>query len=716
MASKQTKQQLQESLEYCENIVSTIREPLLVLDADLRVISANRSFYRQFSVTSQEIEGKLIYEICNGQWNVPKLRGLLEDILPQNTSLDDFELDHEFPGLGRRSMLLNARRIHDGVSKEQKILLAIEDITDRKRVEHEMVSSELRYRRLFETAQDGILILNAQSGEITDANPFLLNMVGYSLEDLLGKKLWEIGFFKDSKASRQAFQVLQSKGYVRYEDLPLETKDGQAIEVEFVSNSYAIDGEKVIQCNIRDITVRKRVEQGLEKSRSRMANILSSISDGFFALDSDFTVTYFNQAAEQMLGRAASVVLNRHLFEAFPEAKGSIFEENYTRVLKEKKPCYFETYFGVKPFENWYDVRAFPSEDGMVVFFQVTTERKKAEAEISHLASFPELNPNPVLEFDQSGIIVYVNPAGKTRFLDLMVLGRKHPFLIDLDIMMEKTGINSFARDIHVRDFWYEQRLAYAVPTKTYRLYVRDITARKKVEEELRQRSSELEASNKELEAFSYSVSHDLRAPLRSMAGFSSALLEDYADNLDEQGKQYLKKIQDSSELMGQLMDGLLKLSRVTRKDLSYENVNLSDMAKMVLAELEKSEPKREVQVKIAPDIIVYGDRNLLRLAIENLLSNAWKFSSKVAEPQIEMGMVDHDGKKAYFVRDNGVGFDMIYANKLFQPFQRLHMASDFPGTGIGLATVQRVVRRHGGEIWVDAKVGEGTTFYFTLN
>ncbi len=716
MASKQTKQQLQESLEYCENIVSTIREPLLVLDADLRVISANRSFYRQFSVTSQEIEGKLIYEICNGQWNVPKLRGLLEDILPQNTSLDDFELDHEFPGLGRRSMLLNARRIHDGVSKEQKILLAIEDITDRKRVEHEMVSSELRYRRLFETAQDGILILNAQSGEITDANPFLLNMVGYSLEDLLGKKLWEIGFFKDSKASRQAFQVLQSKGYVRYEDLPLETKDGQAIEVEFVSNSYAIDGEKVIQCNIRDITVRKRVEQGLEKSRSRMANILSSISDGFFALDSDFTVTYFNQAAEQMLGRAASVVLNRHLFEAFPEAKGSIFEENYTRVLKEKKPCYFETYFGVKPFENWYDVRAFPSEDGMVVFFQVTTERKKAEAEISHLASFPELNPNPVLEFDQSGIIVYVNPAGKTRFLDLMVLGRKHPFLIDLDIMMEKTGINSFARDIHVRDFWYEQRLAYAVPTKTYRLYVRDITARKKVEEELRQRSSELEASNKELEAFSYSVSHDLRAPLRSMAGFSSALLEDYADNLDEQGKQYLKKIQDSSELMGQLMDDLLKLSRVTRSDLNLEKLDLSDMARKIVDELRKDEPKRKVKVTIAPNMTANGDKNLLGLVLQNLLGNAWKYSSKTSEARIEMGTVEHNGKRAYFVRDNGVGFDMAYANKLFQPFQRLHKASEFAGTGIDLPTVQCMIRRQGGEVWAESGVGKGATFYFTLS
>ena len=155
-------------------------------------------------------------------------------------------------------------------------------------MDHNIISSELRYRRLFETAQDGILILNAQSGEITDANPFLTNMLGYSKQELLGKTLWEIGFFSDSAASHQAFQVLQDKGYVRYENLPLENKDGKPMEVEFVSNVYAIDGEKVIQCNIRDITERKTVERKLEKSRVRVVNILDSIGDGFFALDRNF--------------------------------------------------------------------------------------------------------------------------------------------------------------------------------------------------------------------------------------------------------------------------------------------------------------------------------------------------------------------------------------------------------------------------------------------
>ena len=209
------------------------------------------------------------------------------------------------------------------------------------------------------------MILNAQNGEITDANPFLTNMLGYSKQELLGKKLWELGFFKDTAASHQAFQILQVKGYVRYEDLPLETKTGLPMEVEFVSNVYPIDGEEIIQCNIRDITDRKRVERNLEKTRLRMANILNSISDGFFALDRDFIITYFNPAAEILLGKKSSEVLGHKIFEeAFPEARGSIFEEKYRQVLKDKKPYFFEVYFGVKPYENWYDVRAYPAEDG----------------------------------------------------------------------------------------------------------------------------------------------------------------------------------------------------------------------------------------------------------------------------------------------------------------------------------------------------------------
>ena len=269
--NKRTAQQIQEALDYAENVISTIREPLLVLDSDLRLVSANQSFYREFSVTPAETEGKLIYEMCNGQWDIPKLRELLENILPNNTSFEDYEVEHEFPTLGRRTMLLNARRIHNHGAKTQKILLAIEDVTERKRLEQEMTSSELRYRRLFEAAQDGILILNAETGEIVDVNPFLLNMLGYSKQGIIGKKLWEIGFFKDIEVSQQAFKVLQAQGYVRYEDLPLKTRDGQSMQVEFISNRYTVNGEQVIQCNVRDITDRKKTE----RMRDEFIGILS---------------------------------------------------------------------------------------------------------------------------------------------------------------------------------------------------------------------------------------------------------------------------------------------------------------------------------------------------------------------------------------------------------------------------------------------------------
>jgi PAS domain S-box-containing protein len=264
-----TNQQLQEALEYCENIVSTIREPILVLDAGLRIESASQSFYRVFSTNKEKTEGKLIYELDEGRWNIPQLRDLLENILPLNTSFEDFEVKSEFPHLGQRIMLLNARRMHDG-GKLEKILLSIEDITERKRMEKDMTSSELRYRRLFETAQDGILIINADNGEITDSNPFLSEMLGYPKEEFLGKKLWEIGPFKDAAASRGAFRELQDKGYIRYENLPLENADGREMQVEFVSNVYPINGDKVIQCNIRDITARKKAESALQKAKKNL--------------------------------------------------------------------------------------------------------------------------------------------------------------------------------------------------------------------------------------------------------------------------------------------------------------------------------------------------------------------------------------------------------------------------------------------------------------
>lgn len=244
----------------------------------------------------------------------------------------------------------------------------------------------------------------------------------------------------------------------------------------------------------------------------------------------------------------------------------------------------------------------------------------------------------------------------------------------------------------------------------------RDVTAQKKAEQEIRQRTSELQAANQELEAFSYSVSHDLRAPLRSIDGFSQALSEDYADLLDNQGKDYLNRVRAATQRMGRLIDDMLALSRVTRTEMQHERIDLSKMAADVLSELQKNDSGRKVEWRIGSGLFAWGDARLLNMALVNLLDNAWKYTARQPEPRIEFDALRNAaGTTEFFVRDNGTGFDMAYAGKLFGVFQRLHTATEFPGTGVGLAIVQRIIHRHGGKIRGEGIPGQGATFYFTL-
>jgi light-regulated signal transduction histidine kinase (bacteriophytochrome) len=231
----------------------------------------------------------------------------------------------------------------------------------------------------------------------------------------------------------------------------------------------------------------------------------------------------------------------------------------------------------------------------------------------------------------------------------------------------------------------------------------------------LRHAKAATEAANRELEAFSYSVAHDLRAPLRSIDGFSHALLEEYADKLDDEGKQHLRYVREAAQDMADLIDGLLSLSRVARSELRREPVDLADIARALIAQLERAEPGRNVATAVAPGLVVEGDPRLLKVVLENLLGNAWKFTRKRAAAKIDVGVTHSEGQQIYFVRDNGAGFDMAYAAKLFGVFQRLHSAAEFEGSGIGLATVQRIVHRHGGRVWAEGKVDHGATFCFTL-
>ncbi len=375
-------------------------------------------------------------------------------------------------------------------------------------------------------------------------------------------------------------------------------------------------------------------------------------------------------------------------------------------------------------------------------------ERKKAEEKLklanAYNRSLIEASLDPLVTIDAVGKITDVNIATEK------VTGCSRAELIGTDFsdyftepakaeagyqqVFEEGFVMDYALEIRRRDgqvtpVLYNAAVYNDGAGKVLGVFAaaRDITERKRAEDEIRklnrelearviERTAMLEAANKELEAFAYSVSHDLRTPLRGIDGFSLALLEDYADKLDENGKDYLKRVRKGALKMGQLIDALLNLSRLTRGEIKSSVVDLSSLVKNSVEELRKSEPDRMAEFIIADGVTVKGDSMMLRAAIDNLLANAWKFTGKREAARIEFGITRVNGKTAYFVRDNGSGFDMTYANKLFTAFQRLHGTTDFPGLGIGLATVQRIIHRHGGRVWAEGEVEKGATFYFTLS
>lgn len=530
---------------------------------------------------------------------------------------------------------------------------------------------------------------------------------------------------------------------------------GEAMELEILCRSRELDeaNKKLRQVNqklLAEIAERKQTEH-------KFRELLESAPDAIVITNQESRIVLVNSQAEKWFGYAPGELIGQPIEVLVPER----FRQPHVghRASYLTKPIARAMGRGLDLFALRKDGSEFPveislsllktTEDACVIsIIRDIAERKKLERERqvgeTRFRAVADTANDAIISADSRGHIIYFNKTAERIFgyaveevlgqpLTCLMPGRFHgPHESGLRRVSAGGDGRVIGKTVELagkrksgEEFPLELSLStWRVEGQTFfTALLRDITHRHRNEEhikllnrELRKRATELEAANHELEAFSYSVSHDLRAPLRAIDGFSQILLEDHSDTLNKEGQETLQRVRAAVHRMGALIDDLLKLARVTRAELRAEDVNLSEMAQEVINELRRQEPERRIDISLTPELWVKADPRLLRVALQNLLDNAWKFTHGKKGARISFDVTEMQGKSAYFVRDNGVGFDMAYADKLFGAFQRLHDGLEFPGSGIGLATVQRVIHRHGGRVWAESAVGQGTTFYFTLS
>ena len=498
-----------------------------------------------------------------------------------------------------------------------------------------------------------------------------------------------------------------------------------------------------------DVTERARAQREAEETRELLQYIVQHDPSAVAMLDNDLRYVFVSQRFLDDYRIEDRDVIGKTHYEVFPEIPER-WREIHRRVLAGAVESCEEDCFpradGTVDWVRW-ECRPWRRGDGavggMVLYSEIITERREAAEALrqSRLQYETFVNATDDIAFLKDDQLRYIMVnAANARFFEREpgdIIGRT-----DADLMPREAAAECDASDMRaiklgglvvtterVGDRVYESR-KFPVELADGRLgvggFVRDVTEQRRAEGEIRrlatelerrveQRTAQLAATNRELESFAYSISHDLRAPLRALDGFSEILLQDYGAEIDETGRGYLRRIKGAANHMAELMDGLLQLSRLSREELLLEDVDLAEMARSVVTDLQEQDPDRTVDVLVEGGLRAEADPKMLRVVLVNLLGNSWKFTSRHETARIEVGMKRRDGAPAFFVRDDGAGFDPRYARNLFGAFQRLHTPDQFEGTGIGLATVQRIVHRHGGAVWAEGEVEKGATFWFTL-
>lgn len=625
--------------------------------------------------------------------------------------------------------IIDVVRNHQFALIKREGRLELFESSERRRAREAIRKSEEKYRILYETIKDGIVATD-MDGHILECNQAYVDMFGYSKDEIIKLTYHQITPEKWRRMeSRVVKELIIGRGYSDEYEKEYRRKDGTvfpiSIRVWLIKDEYG--KPKGMWGIIRDITEHKRMEESLRK----LSNAIEQSPCSIIITDTKGDIEYVNPKFCKTTGYTPEEAIgqNPRMLKSGdkpPEEYKCLWDtitsgNEWRGEFHNKKKCgeFYWEYAFISPIRN---------SEGVITHFLAVkediTERKRMEEEIKNVAKFPAENPYPVLRVTHDGVILYANSCSAS-----LLHGWNCEVGQFLPDSLRKLVSDAFCTrsikngvETKYRDQTFSFTIVPVVDTAYVNLYGVDVTERKHAEDELRKQRDYLEyltrqltTANKELEAFCYSVSHDLRAPLRSIDGFSKVLMEDYADKLDAQAKKHLQRVCAASLHMGQLIDDLLNLSRITRREIRFIPVNLSELVRSITNELQEMQPERKVEFIIANGLVTRGDSNLLRIAFKNLLSNAWKFTRNLQQARIEFGITQGNEKSAYFVRDNGVGFDMAYVNKLFGAFQRLHMATEFEGTGIGLAIVQRIIHRHGGHIWAEGEVDRGAVFYFTI-
>jgi PAS domain S-box-containing protein len=471
------------------------------------------------------------------------------------------------------------------------------------------------------------------------------------------------------------------------------------------------------------------VAPALEALLASARDVFDRVLDGCQIVDSDLRYVYLNDVAVAQSRSTREALLGRTMMECYPGIETTPMFATLTRCLRERAQHRMENEFTFPDGARIvYDLRFVPVPDGLCVLSVDVTDKRYS------LAAVIDGTADAIIGRTLDGRIVSWNRGAEAMFgytaaemigqsIDLLLPDRSPEDLALRARQIAAAGVVQHVEAVRKRkdgrdiDVW---ALASPMRDATGEIIgissvVRDVSDLKRAQRDLSRARDELERSNRELASFSYSVAHDLRAPLRGIDGFSQALLEDHSDQLDAEGRRYLERVRTAAQLMGRLIDDMLRLSKVTRAEIRRERIDLSALARAAADRLAQREPGRVITRAIEPGLEVDGDPALVALLLDNLLANAWKFTRTKTASHVEVGRVEGSDPPIFFVRDDGVGFDMQYASKLFGVFQRLHSTADFEGTGVGLATVQRIAAKHGGRAWAAGAVDRGATFFFTL-